>query len=61
MRAPSSMMHFTLAARFAWLRFTPLGRDVEPLVNWRKAVSSSVIRSARRGCVDSRMPSMATT
>ncbi len=40
------MMHLMFAARFACVSVTPLGRDVEPLVNWRKAMSSRPIFSA---------------
>ncbi len=40
---------------------TPFGRDVEPLVNWRNAMSSRPIFSALSGSIDSRIPSMATT
>ena len=45
------MMHLMFAARFAWVSVTPLGRDVEPLVNWRKATSSSPIFSGLSGSV----------
>ena len=34
------MMHLMFAARFACVSITPLGREVEPLVNWRNATSS---------------------
>ena len=54
-------MHLMFAARFAWVSVTPLGRDVEPLVNWRNATSSRPTFSGLSGSVDSRMPSMATT
>ena len=43
------MMHLMLAARFACVSVTPLGRDVEPLVNCRNATSSSAIFSALSG------------
>ena len=55
------MMHLTFAARFPCVSMTPFGRDVEPLVNWRKATSSRPIFSALSGSVDSRIPSTATT
>ena len=55
------MMHLMFAARFPCVSVTPLGRDVDPLVNCRNATSSRVIFSAFSGSVDSRMPSMATT
>ncbi len=55
------MMHLMFAARFACVSVTPLGRDVEPLVNWRNATSSRPIFSGLSGSADSRIPSMATT
>jgi len=55
------MNTWMLAKRFACVTLTPLGREVEPLVNWRKAMSSRPIFSGRRFSSDSRMPSTATT
>ena len=59
--SPSCMMHLMLAARFACVSVTPFGREVEPLVNWRKQTSSIPIFSGLSGSSDSRMPSTATT
>ncbi len=55
------MMARTLAARLPWVRTTPLGREVEPLVNWRKAVSSSVTFAGRSSSRMARTLSTATT
>jgi hypothetical protein len=55
------MIARTFAARFAWVRTTPFGREVEPLVNCRKQVSSSEIFAGRRSSRDERIPSTATT
>ena len=55
------MMARTLAARLAWVSTTPLGREVDPLVNWRKATSSSVTLAGRSSSRELRSPSTATT
>jgi hypothetical protein len=34
------MMAWLFAERFRWVTITPLGREVLPEVNWRKARSS---------------------
>jgi hypothetical protein len=48
--SPWNMNASLFAARFAWVTITPLGRDVDPLVNWRNARSSGVtFTSSARG------------
>jgi hypothetical protein len=55
------MMQCMFASRFACVRVTPFGRDVDPLVNWRNAGSSGAILTGLSVSSDSRMPSTATT
>ena len=45
--SPWIMNASLLAARFPWVTATPLGREVEPLVNWRNARSSGWTSTAR--------------
>ena len=55
------MIARTLAARFACVSTTPFGRDVEPLVNCRKATSSRPTFTGTSSSREARSVSTATT
>ncbi len=52
-RSPSTMMLRMFASRLPCVRTTPLGLEVEPLVNCRKAMSSGPRAAGRRRALDS--------